>query len=42
MYVALSDVIIYLDGKMLNTAAVDSVYKPLFIARWFIECNTFA
>jgi len=39
MHIALSDVIIYLGGKMLGTASVDSVYKLLSIARWFIECN---
>jgi len=33
MHIALSYVIIYLGGKMLNTASVDSVCKPLFIAR---------
>ena len=33
MHVALSDVIIYLGGKMLGTASVDSVYKLLFIVR---------
>lgn len=33
MHIALSDVIIYLGGKMLGTASVDSVYKLLSIAR---------
>lgn len=33
MHVALSDGIIYLGGKMLDTASVDSVCKPLFFAR---------
>jgi hypothetical protein len=37
--VVLSGVTICLGREMLDTASVDSVYKPHFVVRWFTERN---